>query len=134
MWRITFTTDKFLPVLPEECQTNPGAYGFELALWLAQSLLTRSIVTSYPESEDWGWFIEFADEGEIEFQIGCTSTASHGDGYRGKPIEWSVFIKPYTSIRDRLKGVTHTKEVNRLGNQIVELLHAIGAALRLESE
>jgi hypothetical protein len=134
MWRVTFTTDRFLPVLPEQCQTNPGAYGFELALWLAHSLLSKDIVTSYPQSEDWGWFIEFTDESEIEIQIGCASTASHGDGYMGKPIEWSIFIKPYTSLRERLKGVNHSEKVSRLGGQVIELLKAIGAAPRLESE
>jgi hypothetical protein len=134
MWRIEFTTDKFLPTLPEECQTNPGAYGFELALWLAHQLLRNGIVTSYPQSEDWGWFIEFTDEAETEIQIGCSSMASHGDGYQGKPIEWSVFIKPHSSLRERLKGVTHSEKVNRLGARVVELLTSIGASPRLEPD
>ena len=134
MWRIQFTTDKFLPILPEECQTNPGAYGFELALWLAQELLGKGIVTSYPQSEDWGWFIEFTDEAETEIQIGCRSMASHGDGYEAKPIEWSVFIKPYPSLRERLTGVTHSEKVKRLGDQVMELLRSSGASPRLEEE
>lgn len=134
MWRVTFTTDRFLPILPEECQTNPGAYGFELALWLAQSLASKGVVTSYPQSEDWGWFIEYSDETEVEIQIGCASMASHGDGYKGTPLEWSVFIKPYMSLRERLKGVTHSDKVKMLGDQIVELLHTAGAAARSEPE
>jgi hypothetical protein len=126
MWRIQFSTDKFLPILPEECQTNPGAYGFELALWLAQRLLSKSIVTSYPQSEDWGWYIEYTDRNETEVQIGCSSMADDGDGYSGKPIEWSIFIKPYISLRERLKGVTHAEKVQQLGSSIMEALRAEG--------
>jgi hypothetical protein len=134
MWRIEFSTDKFLPILPEQCQTNPGAYGFELALWLAQSLLAKGIVTGYPQSEDWGWFIEYTDTEETEIQIGCSSVASEGEGYSKKAIEWSIFVKPYTSLRERLKGVTHTEKVQKIGNSIVESLRAAGLSPRQAPE
>ena len=74
MTRIEFYSDRFLPYLPEACQVNPGAYGFELALWLSNALMRLDIVTSYPLGEDWGWFIEYG-EGEAEFMIGCDSDA-----------------------------------------------------------
>lgn len=54
MASIEFTSATFLPVLPEDCQVNPGAYGFELAWWLAQALARSGVVTSYPVGEDWG--------------------------------------------------------------------------------
>jgi hypothetical protein len=53
MWTVEFSSAKFLPYLPEDCQPNPGAYGFELALWLSQELAKRQIYTSYPVGEDW---------------------------------------------------------------------------------
>ena len=134
MWRIEFSTDKFLPVLPEQCQTNPGAYGFELALWLAKSLLAREIVTSYPQSEDWGWFIEYTDPDETEIQIGCSSLASVGEGYAKKAIEWSVFVKPYTSLRERFKGVTHSEKIEKIGSAIVESLKTEGLSPRQAAE
>ncbi|MFG6429421.1 hypothetical protein [Roseateles sp. LYH14W] len=130
MWRIEFSADKFLPILPEQCQTNPGAYGFELALWLAQRLLARGIVTSYPQGEDWGWFIEHTDADETEIQIGCASVASEGDGYANRAIEWSIFVKPYTSLRERLKGVTHAAKVEHVGRAILESLAAEGIPAR----
>jgi hypothetical protein len=126
MWRIEFSTDKFLPLLPEQCQTNPGAYGFELALWLAQRLLASGIVTSYPQCEDWGWFIEYGDADETEIQIGCGSMASEDEGYAKKAIEWSIFLKPYTSLRERLRGVTHAEKVERIGRAIMDSLAAEG--------
>ena len=126
MWRIEFSTDKFLPVLPEQCQTNPGAYGFELALWLAQSLLARGLITSYPQSEDWGWFIEYTDADETEIQIGCSSMAADGEGYTKEAIGWSVFVKPYRSVRQRLKGVTHAAKVQNIGSAIMASLRAEG--------
>jgi hypothetical protein len=123
MWRIEFSSSKFSPILPEECQGNPGAYGFELAWWLAQALSKRGVHTSYPLGEDWGWFIEYFSESEMEFMIGCRSAAL-SEGYNGKPIEWDIFIRPYMSIKDRLKGNSHAAEVERLGAHIIEALEA----------
>lgn len=98
MWRIEFSSAEFLPYLPEEAQGNPGVYGFELAMWLSRTLAERGIVTSYPLGEDWGWLIEYI-QGELEVTIGCSSMAEEGDGYRGKPISWSVFVRPQASLK-----------------------------------
>jgi hypothetical protein len=92
MWQIEFTTVQFRPYLPEDSQTNPGVYGFELAHWLSMELMKRKVVTSYPLGEDWGWFIEYLD-GETELMICCSSQADPGDGYTGEPIQWSIFIR-----------------------------------------
>ncbi|MFC5461764.1 hypothetical protein [Massilia niabensis] len=131
MWRIEFTSSEFLPTLPEECQGNPGVYGFELAFWLARMLVKQDIVTSYPLGEDWGWLIEYVSPAEAELTIGCSSMADEGDGYRGMPIQWSVFIRPHISIRQRFKGVSHNAEVRRLGDAIVATL--LGAGIKITS-
>ena len=123
MWRIEFTSQKFLPMLPEECQQNPGVYGFELAWWLAVSLAKQGVATSYPLGEDWGWFLEFTDAQDAEYRIGCSSMSEH-EGQRGEPIQWSVFVKPYTSLKERFKGVSHESGTNELGSRIVAALAA----------
>lgn len=128
MWRIEFSSSEFLPLLPEECQGNPGVYGFELAWWLAQALAARGVITSYPLGEDWGWLIEHTSPEEIEFTIGCASMSEEGQGYAGMALEWSVFIRPYTTLKQRLKGQTHSKEVERLGNRVIEALEQRGIA------
>lgn len=89
---LEFTSGRFEPYLPEEAQQNPGAYGFELADWLARRLIQAGFVTSYPVGEDWGWFIEYLD-GDTEIMIGCGSEAREGDGYRGEPLRWRVFVR-----------------------------------------
>jgi len=122
MWRIEFTSAEFLPILPEECQGNPGVYGFELALWLAQTLAKQGIVASYPLGEDWGWLIEYLSPTETEFTIGCSSMAEEGDGYRQTPIQWSIFVRPHTSLKQRLKGISHNAEVQRLGQAVITAL------------
>lgn len=129
MWKIEFTSTEFLPLLPEACQGNPGVYGFELAWWLAQALAQQGIVTSYPLGEDWGWLVEHIDAAETEFTIGCASVAEEGDGYRQQPIQWSIFIRPHTSLKQRLKGVTHDDQVQRLGQAIVAALRDKGIAI-----
>src|SRR5690606_27273095 len=62
MWRIEFISSEFRPYLPEQCQANPGVYGFELAQWLSMALAEQGLATSYPLGEDWGWFIEYLDD------------------------------------------------------------------------
>jgi hypothetical protein len=130
MWRIEFSCSDFLPVLPEECQGNPGAYGFELAWWLAQALAAQGVVTSYPIGEDWGWMIEYTNSEEVEFTIGCGSMAHEGDGYKAKAIDWSIFIRPHVSLKQRLRGQTHGQEVQRLGQHVVSALSKMGIAPR----
>ncbi|MBK1725328.1 hypothetical protein [Thiocystis violacea] len=128
MWRIEFSSSEFLPLLPEQCQGNPGVYGFELAWWLAQALAARGVVTSYPLGEDWGWLIEHIDLQESEFTIGCASMAEDGEGYAGKEVAWSIFIRPHTTLKQRLKGQTHKQEVERLGQHVIASLQQRGIA------
>jgi hypothetical protein len=123
MWTVEFSSAKFLPYLPEDCQQNPGAYGFELALWLSQELARRQIYTSYPIGEDWGWFIERSD-GEAEFMIGCSSVAAESTGYDGKPILWRVFISQPRSLLQRLKGRTAASEIEQLSKAVEAVLRA----------
>lgn len=129
MWRIEFTSAEFLPILPEECQGNPGVYGFELAFWLARALAEQGIVTSYPLGEDWGWLIEYLSPAEAEITIGCSSMAEEGEGYRQTPIQWSIFIRPHTTLKQRLCGVSHHAEVQRLGRAVVTALLGKGIAV-----
>lgn len=102
MIQLTFTSARFLPVLPEDCQVNPGAYGFELAFWLAQALAQADLYTSYPLSEDWGWFIEYNTD-ETEVMIGCSSQCAAGDGYQGQAVDWLVFIEPHRTLKQWIK-------------------------------
>ncbi|MBK8579263.1 MAG: hypothetical protein IPN78_13880 [Candidatus Accumulibacter sp.] len=125
MLSIEFESAKFLPYLPESSQANPGAYGFELALWLSQALMRAGIVTSYPLGEDWGWFIEYL-AGEAEFMIGCGSRADAGEGYTGQPIAWHVFIKQQLSLRQRLTGGAAPQVVATLAQAIQTALAAEG--------
>jgi hypothetical protein len=126
MWRIEFTSSDFLPLLPEACQGNPGAYGFELAWWLAQALAGQGVVTGYPLGEDWGWLIEYIDPSEAEFTIGCASMSNEGDGYRKAAIAWSIFVRPQLSLKDRINGVSHAEKVQQLGQAICTALRGKG--------
>jgi hypothetical protein len=89
MWRIEFEADRFLPFLPEECQSNPGVYGFELSVWVARTLAAGNLSITYSLQEDWGWLLQ---SGNDEFIIGCSSVCGEGDGYVGRSITWSIFV------------------------------------------
>jgi len=84
---VTFKSTRFRPVLPDECQVNPGVYGAELAFWLCVELAKVGAVTSYPQYEDWGWFIEYLTEAGDEYWLCCGNKD-------GKDEEWTCFLRP----------------------------------------
>ena len=56
---------------------NPSVYGFELAAWLSKELAVRNVITSYPNAEDWGRYLEYTDSG-IDAVICCGSMVEYG--------------------------------------------------------
>jgi hypothetical protein len=129
VWRIEFSTDKFTPYLPEDAQQNPGAYGFELAAWLARGLAQRGMNTSYPVGEDWGWFIEYLLDG-TEVMIGCSSEAKEGDGYSGHPVSWRIFVRQPKSLKQRLQRVPESPKLAELATAVQALLEREGIHVR----
>jgi len=83
-----FRSDKFTPILPEDSQVNPGVYGAELAFWLCTVLAQAGIGTTYPESEDWGWFFEYHTERGSEFAIHCGNVS----GYKNR---WMLSLRRF---------------------------------------
>ncbi|NQD36970.1 hypothetical protein HPT27_08030 [Permianibacter sp. IMCC34836] len=129
MWRIEFSSVKFLPFLPEEAQANPGVYGYELAHWLCASLAKTGLVTTYPLGEDWGWLLEFLDD-DLEIMVGCSSVCGEDEGYEGKPIDWSIFVEPRRSMKQKIFGTAPVAAAERLQEAIKSLLAAEGIEVR----
>jgi hypothetical protein len=84
---VEFKSDKFLPYLPDKAQVNPSRYGAELAYWLSEKLSEKEIVTSYPNQEDWGWYLDYILESGDEFMVACGNI----DGTKNR---WLCFVKP----------------------------------------
>lgn len=124
IWRVEFSSEKFLPTLPETCQAGPGAYGFELALWLAQGLWRQGVATGYPNGEDWGWCLEYEPSDKLSFMIGCASQCCAGAGYGGSAVGWAVFIRERRGLERRIRNVSNHAELEALGGRIVDLLRA----------
>lgn len=125
MWAIEFSSDRFRPYLPEDAQVNPGVYGFELAAWLSQALMRSGLATSYPVSEDWGWFLEYSLGRKSELMIACGSRSDPGEGAGGHPIDWHIFL------RHRKKPDPQELEaVRRVSDAIAAALTAEGIAVR----
>lgn len=125
MWRITFNSDKFLPYLPEDAQTAPGSYGFELAQWLSLRLAQCGISTGYPVPVDWGWIIDFNDDG-TEIVIGCGSDAREGQGYSGEPLPWFISVRENLTLNQRVTGAGN-------GAKVRDIAEAVTWALATES-
>jgi hypothetical protein len=89
---VEFRSSRLSPVLPDDAQVNPGRYGAELAFWLCVELAKRGVVTSYPESEDWGWFIEYITESGSEFAIHCGNIDGTSD-------QWLLSLRRHAGHR-----------------------------------
>ena len=120
----TFKSDKFAPFLPEESQVNPEVYGAELAWWLSAELARRGVVTSYPEYEDWGWYIEFITASGSEFSILCgnvTGTRNH----------WALALRRYAK-RMFGRDKPSYSEATQLVSAIRDALHSAVSASDIE--
>lgn len=109
---VRFHSDRFSPVLPELCQVNPQVYGAELAFWLATELVPLGVVTSYPESEDWGWYIEYFAESGAEFAVHCGNVEGAKDVWllslRRHARKWFGRDLPsYSEAAPLILGVRH---------------------------
>jgi hypothetical protein len=86
---VIFRSTRFAPVLPEECQVNPGRYGAELAFWLCNRLYQEHrIATSYPDYEDWGWLLSYCTEEGDEFALHCGNIDGTND-------RWLISLRRY---------------------------------------
>lgn len=94
---VTFTSELFRPYLPEDCQVNPGRYGAELAAWLSRKLAEAGVVTSYPNFEDWGWFLEYITEAGEEYWLCCGNADD-------TPDRWVCFLEP------KGRGIFHARK------------------------
>lgn len=78
---VSFKSHLFEPFLSEEGQVNPHVYGAELAWWLSRELASEGIETTYPNSEDWGWFIEFLID-DNEYWLCCGNVDDSKSNWR----------------------------------------------------
>jgi len=84
---VEFTSAVFEPILPENSQVNPECYGAELAWWLCQRLAANGMPTSYPNFEDWGWFLEYI-VADSEYWLCCGNVD-------GTKTRWLIYLKAH---------------------------------------
>lgn len=84
---VDFYSEKFNPILPQDSQVNPECYGAELAWWLCRKLAENGVFTSYPNFEDWGWFLEFIVD-DYEYWLCCGNIV-------GERNRWRIFLRPH---------------------------------------
>jgi hypothetical protein len=83
---VEFYCKDYEPFLPESSQVNPERYGAELAWWLCQKLAIEGVHTSYPNFENWGWFLEYInDDNEYWLCIGNIDSREH---------QWRMVLQP----------------------------------------
>lgn len=81
-------------------------------------------------AEDWGGFLECIQDG-LEVQIGCSSLCEEGQGYDGKAIDWSVFVKPHRPMMKLFSRAPAVEAPAFLTTAIESVLAAQGIKTRL---
>jgi hypothetical protein len=112
---VIFKSLRFRPVLPEDSQVNPGRYGAELAFWLCLELAKLNLITSYPNYEDWGWFLEYTSGHGEEFRLCCGNIDGTDD-------EWQCFVEPLS--KGFFKGKADLASASRLLEAVDQILKA----------
>src|SRR5262249_46635126 len=115
-------SERFRPYLPDDCQVNPNVFGFELASWLSRILAERGIITSYPNYEDWGWFLEKLQD-EAEYMICCSGSVTETGTH-----EWKMFVTQPKRVFRR----PSPKNENRLLDQIADVVREEKLSIRIE--
>jgi hypothetical protein len=124
---IEFTSDQFRPFLPDDRQVNPNVLGFELAAWLARELAAVGIVTSYPQSEDWGWYLDYTLNG-VRCMICCGNQSSvDPDDDR----TWQIHLDRFYGLFRRPKPIPGEDE---LLNVIAQRLEKAGIAASIVAD
>lgn len=89
---ISFRSSSFNLSEHKEHFINPCCFGEDVAAWLREGLLQRSIPVSEPGQEDWGWYLEARHLERIYLlSIGGSPDTEDGKGNRG---EWRIFVEP----------------------------------------
>ncbi len=106
---VDFKSSLFKPFLPESSQVNPHVYGAELSYWLCKKLAEKNIITTYPNNEDWGWFIEYF-VGDNEYWLCCSNSDKSGEAWRcflrPQPKHfWGIKKAPITSAKRLLTAL-----------------------------
>jgi hypothetical protein len=115
-----FRSDRFAPFLPEDSQVNPEVYGAELAWWLSAELARRGVATSYPESEDWGWYIEYITATGSEFAVLCGNVTGTRD-------RWALALRRHAKKMFGRDKPSYS-EAAQLVATIREALHSVAPA------
>lgn len=110
---LVFASDRFRPYLPDACQVNPNVLGFELAEWLSRELARRGVPTSYPEHEDWGWFLE-RTEGNAEYMICCSGEATE------HAFAWRIFVTQPKKLFRRRPPSSRSDEILALVHRVLQ--------------
>ena len=119
---VEFYSEAFQPILPEGSQISFERYGAELTWWLCQKLAAEEIYTSYPNFEDWGWFLKYTKDTN-EYRLCCGNIDSKENWWRvilqPRSKTWFGFKKiSVTGAKDLLNAVDKVLTESELIDQI----------------
>ncbi|HVI89805.1 MAG TPA: hypothetical protein VM659_15970 [Dongiaceae bacterium] len=121
---LEFVSEAFPPVPGEDKAVNPGLFGQNLALFLAEQLPQHGYTVERVHPEDWGWRIALAHE-PCPLWIGC----GHQDG---PDDNFLCFIEPSKPvIRRWLKKIDTTEVTERLAQTLQTILEQSGKVREL---
>jgi hypothetical protein len=119
---LLFDTERFNLSAPQPHFINPSCFGEDLAGWLRERLVARSIPTTEPDQEDWGWYIEAA-MGEATYLLGIGGNADETGG-RPNLGEWRVMVQKHRTLWQKLTGGSPPGADDPMAAIVEEILRA----------
>lgn len=122
---IVIKTDKF-PILQEEEEEtiNEGMYGKALCLYLQKHLTLEGIEAPFFCAEDWGWWIEIADQG---FSMGLCIYAYQTNA---DPFQYAII----SSIIEEKKWSWKKLQKIDVSSKVLKVLDTVEKILKEDKE
>jgi hypothetical protein len=115
-------TDLFETAVPGPNFINPRCFGEDFAVWIVERLKTRSIESSKPIQEDWGWALIVPYQGSrFTLSIGVMD-----ESIGQTPAEWRVGVsyeKPLNGFRAWFRSPP-SAELSQLAGVVEEILRS----------
>lgn len=117
---ILFETDRFNVSQVKAHFINPCCFGEDLAEWLRQELIQKSLTAGEIGQEDWGWYL-FVQQGSERFFVGIGGYHLAGSMVANDG-EWRVMVEKSRSIWDRLRGRKRITDTDPILSIIEDIL------------
>jgi hypothetical protein len=93
----------------EDEKTNPGIYGHALALWIAEQLRGRGVVSQEVVPEDWGWCVIIKTK-PVRLNIAVSNVDGSSTRWRAFTFAERGLLRPFEAASELKREVSALRE------------------------